>query len=319
MSCKKWIEISVMTTSEAIEPISSIFYGLNVKGVAIEDSNDISTRNQGKLKWDFANIDIFKYDDNVAVIKGYFSEEENIEEIISYINFKIEELKKFDIDIGEGKIICKNTYEEDWANNWKKYYKPIKVGKDIVIKPTWEEYICKKGEKVIEIDPGMAFGTGTHETTEMCIQSLEKYIHKDSIVFDIGTGSGILAITAGKLGAKKVIGVDLDSVAVSTAIENVKINNSFKNIEIVHGNLMEVVNGKADIIISNIIAEVIISFTEDVKKYLNQGGYFIASGIIKDKKKDVLNKLEYCGFNIIEVNTLGEWVCIVSQYGKKEI
>lgn len=307
----KWIEIKIVTTSEAVEPVSGIFYGLDVKGVAIEDPRDILEREQGPLSWDFADINIFEYGKDAAVVKGYFNEEDNIPEIQKYIEDKINELKDFGIDIGEGKVVIKPVFEEDWANNWKKYYKPTKIGENIVIKPIWEEYKASEGEIIVEMDPGMAFGTGTHETTKMCIEALERYVRKDSAVFDIGTGSGILAIAAAKLGAKKVVGVDLDPVAVDSAKSNVGFNE-LKNIEILHGNLMDVVEGKANIVVANIIAEVIIFLTEDVKNFIEPNGYFITSGIIKDRREDVKSKLISSGFKIVEDNTLGEWCCIVA-------
>lgn len=307
----KWIEVKVVTTSEAVEPVSGIFYGLDVKGVAIEDPRDILEREQGPLSWDFADINIFEYGKDAAVVKGYFNLEENIKEIEKYVNEKIDELKEMNINVGQGKIFIKEVKEEDWANNWKKYYKPTKIGEKIVIKPIWEEYKSQNDEIIVEMDPGMAFGTGTHETTRMCIEALEKYVTKDTTVYDIGTGSGILAITAAKLGAGKVVGVDLDPVAVDSAKSNVGFNN-LSNIDILHGNLMEVVEGKAEIVVANIIAEVIIFLSDEVKKFLKPDGYFISSGIIKDRKDDVVKKLTSIGFNIIEVNTLGEWVCITS-------
>jgi len=307
----KWIEVKIVTSSEALEAVSGIFYNLDVKGVAIEDPRDILEREQGPLSWDFADINIFEYGKDAAVIKGYFAVEDNIEEIKNYIEEKLAYIKELGIDIGEGKVIVNAVYEEDWANNWKKYYKPTKIGDKIVIKPIWENYEAKGDELIVEMDPGMAFGTGTHETTIMCIEALEKKVQKEYTVFDIGTGSGILAITAAKLGAKKVIGVDLDPVAVDSAKQNAHINK-LNNIEIIHGNLMEVVKGEADIVAANIIAEVIMLLCEDVKKFLRPNGYFISSGIIKDRKDDVAKKLTSVGFKIHEINELGEWVCIIA-------
>lgn len=307
----KWIEVKIVTTSEAVEPISGIYYGLDVKGVAIEDPRDILEREQGPLSWDFADINIFEYGKDAAVVKGYFSLEENIGEVQKYIEEKIQDLRDMGIEVGEGKVVVTQVHEEDWANNWKKYYKPTKIGEKIVIKPIWEEYEAEKEDIIVEMDPGMAFGTGTHETTRMCIEALEKYVSPDSTVFDIGTGSGILAITAAKLGAKHVVGVDLDPVAVDSAKSNVGFNK-LDNIEILHGNLMDVVEGKANIVVANIIAEVIIFLTDDVKSFLEPNGYFITSGIIKDRRDDVINKLISSGFKIIEDNTLGEWCCIVA-------
>jgi ribosomal protein L11 methyltransferase len=307
----KWIEVKIVTTSDAVEPVSGIYYGLDVKGVAIEDPRDILEREQGPLSWDFADINIFEYGKDAAVVKGYFSEEDNIEEVQKYIEGKLEELKDMGIDVGEGKVVIKPVFEEDWANNWKKYYKPTKIGEKILIKPIWEEYEPQNDEIIVEMDPGMAFGTGTHETTRMCIEALEKYVKPESTVFDIGTGSGILAITAAKLGAKRVVGVDLDPVAVDSANSNIGFNK-LHNIEILHGNLMEVVEGKANIVVANIIAEVIIFLADDVKNFIQPNGYFITSGIIKDRREDVKNKLISSGFKIVEDNTLGEWVCIVA-------
>ena len=220
-----WIEVRVITKSEALEPISGIFYGLDCKGVAIEDPQDILGREQGPLTWDFADINVLEHKGKFALVKGYFSDEDNIEEIVKYVKEKVEEIKELGIDVGEGTVESEIMHEEDWANNWKKYYKPTKVGEKIVVKPIWEEYEPKEGELVLELDPGMAFGTGEHETTRMCIQALEKFTKKDSVVFDVGCGSGILAIAAAKLVAKIAIGVDLYPVAVEYAKENVGFIN----------------------------------------------------------------------------------------------
>lgn len=312
-----WIEIRVITKSEALEPISGIFYGLDCKGVAIEDPEDITTREQGPLTWDFADINILEYKGKAAVVKAYFADEDNIADIEKYINEKVEELKSFGIDVGEGKVVVAKIHEEDWANNWKKYYKPTKIGNNIVIKPMWEEYMAKANEVVVDLDPGMAFGTGTHETTRMCVAALEKYTNKDTVVFDIGTGSGILAIVAAKLGAKHVVGVDLDPVAVDSAKENLKLN-SLDNIEILEGNLLDVVEGKADLVVANILAEIICFVVEDVKKALNKGGIFISSGIIHDRRQMVIDKLEENNFEVIEVNKDGEWNCIVAKLKESE-
>ena len=307
-----WIEVRVITKSEALEPVSGIFYSLDCKGVAIEDPEDILGREQGPLTWDFADINVLEHKGKVAVVKAYFAEEDNIEEILGYVNEKLVELKEMGIDLGEAKVEHEKMYEEDWANTWKQYYKPSKVGEKIVVKPIWEEYEEKEGELVVNLDPGMAFGTGTHETTRMCIQALEKYVKEESTVFDVGCGSGILAIAAAKLGAKLAVGVDLDPVAVESSIENVGYNN-LNNIEILHGNLVEVIDGKADIVVANILAEIICILTDDVKRVMKDGGVFITSGIIHDRVDTVCEKLEATGFEVIEKNRDGEWNCIVAK------
>ena len=307
-----WIEVRVITKSEALEPISGIFYGLDCKGAAIEDPNDRLGREQGPLTWDFADINILEHKGKVAVVKGYFSEEDNIDDVIAYVKERVEELKESGLDVGEGTVEAEKMFEEDWANNWKKYYKPIKIGEKIVIKPIWEEYEPTGEEMVVELDPGMAFGTGDHETTRMCVQALDKYVKADTTVFDIGTGSGILALVASKLGAKHVIGVDLDPVAVDSAKENISFNN-VDNIEVLYGNLLDVVDGKADIVVANIIAEIICILVDDVKKALNKDGIFITSGIIHERRQMVIDKLEQEGFEVMEVNKDGEWNCIVAK------
>lgn len=307
-----WIEVRVITKSEALEPISGIFYSLDCKGVAIEDPEDILGREQGPLTWDFADINVLEHKGKFAVVKAYFAEEDNIKDILQYVNERLTELKEMGLDLGEAKVEHEKMYEEDWANTWKQYYKPSKVGEKIVVKPIWEEYEAKDGDLVVDLDPGMAFGTGTHETTRMCIQALERYVKEESTVFDVGCGSGILAISAAKLGAKLAVGVDLDPVAVESSIENVGYNN-LNNIEILHGNLVEVIDGKADIVVANILAEIICILTDDVKRVLKDGGVFITSGIIHDRVDMVCEKLEATGFEVIEKNRDGEWNCIVAK------
>ena len=307
-----WIEVRVITKSEALEPISGIFYSLDCKGVAIEDPEDILGREQGPLTWDFADINVLEHKGKVAVVKAYFAEEDNIEDVLEYVNERLTELKEMGLDLGEAKVEHEKMHEEDWANTWKQYYKPSKVGEKIVVKPIWEEYEAKEGELVVDLDPGMAFGTGTHETTRMCIQALERYVKEESTVFDVGCGSGILAIAAAKLGAKLAVGVDLDPVAVESSIENVGYNK-LNNIEILHGNLVEVIDGKADIVVANILAEIICILTDDVKRVLKDGGVFITSGIIHDRVDMVCEKLEATGFEVIEKNRDGEWNCIVAK------
>ncbi|AUM96736.1 TPA: 50S ribosomal protein L11 methyltransferase [Clostridium botulinum] len=308
---KEWLEVCIYTSSEALEAISGILYNTGVKGVSIEDPKDIEFKKKHPGDWDYFDETLLTVKDT-AIVKGYYKEDDKFNEYLDYIKESISNLGQFGIDKGEGLVEVHKVNEEDWENNWKKYYKPTKVSDKIVIKPIWENYDKKEEEIIVQLDPGMAFGTGTHETTRMCINALEKYVKEDKTVFDIGCGSGILSIASAKLGAKHVIGVDLDPVAVKSSKENIKYNN-LDNIEILEGNLMEVVEGRANIVVANIIADVIIFLTEGVKAFIEKDGYFIASGIINSRKEDVIKKLEETGFVIEEVKEEGEWVCIVSK------
>lgn len=308
---KDWIEVSITTTSEAVEAVSGILYNTEVKGISIEDSQDVEFKKKHPEDWDYFDESLFKIKDGTAIIKAYYKQDKNLNGYLKYIKDSINNLEKFGIDKGKGLIVVSIVNEEDWENNWKKYYKPHKIGESIVVKPIWENYEAKKDDIIVELDPGMAFGTGTHETTRMCIKALEKYIKSEYTVFDIGTGSGILSIASSKLGAKEVTGVDLDPVAVESASKNVEYNH-IKNVNILHGDLMDVVKGKANIIVANIIADVIISLADQVKNFMLPEGIFICSGIIMDRKEDVVKKLKETGFKIQEINEDGEWVCIVA-------
>ncbi len=308
---KNWIEVTVITSSEATEAVSGFFYNCDVKGVSIEDSEDVEFKKKNPGYWDYFDEAVLNIKEG-AVVKGYFKEDESFSETLKYIKESVEKLPEFGFSKGEGIVTSNKVNEEQWENNWKKYYKPTKIGEKIVIKPIWENYEKTNDELVIELDPGMAFGTGTHETTRMCIKALEKYTKKEYTVFDIGTGSGILSIAAAKLGAKKVVGVDLDPVAVESAKSNVEFNH-LDNIDIVNGDLMEVVEGRAQIVIANIMADIIMFLAEGVKKFIEEDGYFISSGIIKDKRDAVVEKLQNLDFKIDEIFEDGEWVCIVAK------
>jgi len=308
---KDWIEVTIITSSEAVEAVSGMLYNTGVKGVSILDPSDLIFRRDHTTDWDYFDETIIDVN-NEVVVKGYYKEDDKFEGYLEEIKTGVNKLVEFGLDKGLGSVTANKVNEEDWENNWKKYYKPIKVGEKIVIKPIWEEYSKNPDEIIVELDPGMAFGTGTHETTRMCIKALERHVKEDTTVFDIGTGSGILSIAAAKLGAMKTIGVDLDPVAVESAKQNVSYND-LNNIEIVYGDLMEVVKGKANIVIANIMADIIMFLTEQVKAFIVEGGYFISSGIILNKKDEVINKLTECGFKIEEINIEGEWVCIVAK------
>ncbi|EOY7164053.1 50S ribosomal protein L11 methyltransferase [Clostridioides difficile] len=312
-----WIEVTIKTTTEAVEPITNILYEQGAGGAVIEDPKDFLFQKKNELDWDYVEEEVFKKnEEDDVLIKTYVSEEKNMMEFVEIIKQKVLGLKDFGIDIGEGSVSLDQVNEADWANAWKAYYKPTKVGQRVVVKPTWEDYAMQEGDLIIELDPGMAFGTGTHETTSMCIRELEKYVNKDSKVFDIGCGSGILAIAAAKLGAKEVVAVDLDEVAVKVAKENVLENKVEKSVSVMHGNLTDVIKDKADVIVANIIADIIKILAKDVQNFMKEDAIFISSGIILDKVEEVKESLIENGFEIVEVQKLGEWSAIVSKLKK---
>ncbi len=306
-----WIEVTVLTSSEATEAVAGFLYNCDVEGVSIEDVADVEFKKENLGFADFINESVLTIEEG-AMVKGYFKDSENFMNTLNYIKESVDKLGEFGFDKGEGIVTYHKVNEDDWANNWKQYYKPAKVGEHIVVKPTWEDYEEKPGEVVVELDPGMAFGTGTHETTRMCIKALEKKVKGDTTVFDIGTGSGILSIAAAKLGAKHVVGVDLDPVAVESAKKNLEFNK-VNNIEILYGDLMEVVEGKANIVVANILADIIMFLSEGVRAFIEDEGYFIASGILNAQRDKVADKLKTLNFIIEEVMEDGEWICIIAK------
>lgn len=310
----KWIEVQIKTTPEAEEAVSNIFYEEGAEGVVIESPNDMMImRNNNPLSWDYYDEALLEMDPQSSIIKGYLSETTDHSEKINNILMRIKTLPACGLDPGSCELTITEVNQEDWSNSWKKYYKPVKVGSNFVIKPTWESYYKEDGDLVIEIDPGMAFGSGLHETTQLCIGNLEQYVKRDDVVIDIGCGSGILALAAGKLKCKKVIAVDLDSMAVKVARENVEKNHLENLIEVREGDLMDVIHEQADVIVANILAEVIINLATQIKPYLKEGGLFISSGIILDKLDEVMENVVAEGFEIVEVEQLNDWASVVAR------
>ncbi len=306
-----WAEVQIKTTPKYEELISSILYDVGATGLAIEDPRDILELSQSPESWAFIDPDLINVESDDIVIKAYFSEAEDLDYIVQEIKYKIRNnpiLKE-----AQPEVTVTMVDDEDFAQNWKKYYKPTKIGERIVIKPTWEAYTPEEGDILVELDPGMAFGTGTHETTILCTEALERYVKQGDIVYDIGCGSGILSIVAAKLGAEKVVGVDLDEVCIKVSNENIIINQVEDIIEVKKGNLLDVVEGKANIIVSNIIAEIIVEMIGDLKLHLEDKGIFITSGIIEEKIPMVEKALLENGFKILETKQKNEWALILAK------
>lgn len=308
----KWLEIQVKTTPENEDIVTDILYSAGATGLAIEDPHDIEEFSKSETDWDFIDPSIIDLDFEGILIKAYFSESEELLETIELIKNNIETAPQLIGNSPYGEVIINEVEDNDWAENWKKYYKPKEIGEKIVIKPSWESYENVSNRMIIELDPGMAFGTGTHETTIMCTEALEKYVTNDTKVYDVGCGSGILSIVAAKLGAYKVVAIDLDELCVKVSKENIKINNIDDIIEVKKGNLLDVIDSKANIIVANIIAEVIAKMTSSLNSYLEDDGIFITSGIIIEKIPLVETSLIENGFKIIEIKKMNGWACIVA-------
>ena len=309
----KWLEIKVNAKAEAIDAITEILYEFGASGVAIDEPIDYEAMKIDNLFWDYIEPEEGEQDKESSV-SAYFSEAEaELENKIQGIKDKVQQLPEFGLDIGSGKIEIKEIDQIDWETSWKQYFKPVHITDRIVVKPQWEKYLPQKDELIIHIDPGMAFGTGTHETTSMCIKAIEKNLEPGYSILDIGTGSGILSIAAVLLGAKEATGVDLDPVAVEVANENIEINGLSDKINILHGDLLTLIEGQFDIVVANIIADaILILLDSDVKSFVKDNGLFICSGIIQEKEGLVVEKLKEKGFEIKEINRDGEWVCITS-------
>ncbi|HOW23690.1 MAG TPA: 50S ribosomal protein L11 methyltransferase [Sedimentibacter sp.] len=320
-----WTEVSIYTTTNGIEIINGALLKLNINDAVIEDAGVYEDfLSDETLNWDYFDESIAKMKDIESCIKVYLADNDQGREKLRRIYDFIENLNKdnMDIDLGSLRVETKTLNDEDWANNWKQYFKPFAVADKIVIKPSWEDYEDPTDGKIIlEIDPGMSFGTGQHHTTRLCIEQIIKHLEKDISVLDLGCGSGILSIAALLLGAKECVGVDIDENSVRIAKENALLNNICGDRFTVYlGDVTEdealrdkIGYNKYDMIAINIIAQIIMGMSHTFPKFLKKGGLVIASGIISKFKQDVIDNFESLGFQIIEVNQSDEWVSITAK------
>ena len=291
-------QIKVTVPVSMVQTAQDVMTMMNFNGgIMIEDYSDIEA-----CPWDYIDTEILAKDRTTAAVSGFIAEGSDIMPVL-------EQLKLL---LPEADVEVVSVEQSDWANNWKKYYKPIRVGKSIVIKPSWKPYEKQDGDVIVELDPGMAFGTGTHETTRMCMELLERFVTPETTVLDVGCGSGILSITSLLLGAKSIVGVDIDPVAVDVAVENGERNGFCPPRYVIKkGNLADEIEGMFDIAAANIVADAIKMLAPDVKRFIKPEGYFICSGIIEDRIDDVKECLNSLGYNIIEVLRQGEWAAML--------
>ena len=306
-----WTEVKIEIPAECIDRAADIANMVVPYGIYIEDYRNLEAET-----WEIANIDLIdeellQKDRTKGYVHIYISPEENPQEAVAFLSerFRAAEIShKIDLSL------CKN---EDWENNWKEYFKPMQVGEKLLIQPLWIDDIDNPEHRaVLSIEPGLAFGTGGHHTTRLCLETLERYVKTGDAVLDTGCGSGILAIAALLLGAKTAVGVDIDELAVKTAIENGKQNGFTEpQYTILQGNLADKVTGAYDVVVANIVADIILLFAKDVGRFLKPDGVFISSGIIDTREQEVRAALEENGFAVLERNEQKGWICFVCKKG----
>lgn len=319
----KFKEVIIETSTESIEILNAVLIKLDIAEVVIEDASVFEEfLTADTMSWDYYDESLNSMKDCATRMKIYLGDNEQGEQELNALKAELENLKnsEINVDLGSLNLTVNIVDDEDWANNWKQYFKPFEVGEKILVKPTWEELENETDRIVLEIDPGASFGTGQHFTTQLCIEQIEKYINKGMEVLDMGCGSGILSIASILLGAKHVVGVDIDENAVRIARENAAVNNIYENKFMTYcGNIIEderlqdvIGFNKYDMIAVNIIADIIIEMGDCFPKFLKQGGILITSGIIEkyvDQVKDMLINL---GFEIKETIQKEDWVSITA-------
>ena len=302
-----WTEIKIKVPTEATDEAAAIANMTVSHGIYIEDYSDLEQGAMEIAHIDLIDEELVKSDRTHSVIHIYLSKEVNPKESIEYIT---ERLTALNIEHELGEI---DISEEEWENNWKQFFKCTEIGKRLCVRPSWEEYENTENRVVLSIDPGAAFGTGTHATTSMCLEALEKLVTPDITVLDIGSGSGILSIAAILLGAKDVVGVDIDPVAVKVAKENAALNGVAEKANYVLGNLDEEITDTFDIVVANIVADAIIALSSSAKKRMKKGGYFLCSGIIDIRADEVEAALTDRGYEIVEKMTNNNWVAFLAK------
>jgi ribosomal protein L11 methyltransferase len=310
-----WIELTVLTTTEGSEIVSAQLIEAGSAGTVIEDRNDVKPNQQPEGRWDLLDESVLLRMSEDVKVTGYYPADERALDAVADVRARIEALKGMDLglDFGKLEILSGKVNEEDWAECWKAYYKPFKIGERLAIRPSWLEYDAQPGDLVIELDPGMAFGTGTHETTALCASWLEELVTPGIKAMDLGTGTGILAIAAALLGAKDVLATDIDRMAVRVAQENVRINHVDGVVRTAEADVLAGIGETADLVIANIITDVIIMIAPAVFRHVNEGGVFLCSGISRCRWDEIMEALKGAGFEEIEQREKGEWAAFAAK------
>lgn len=309
----QWLAITLLTTTSAAELLSQELINCGSYGSAIYDKHDIDAMQRPDGYWDMIDEHAYdNYQDEVKVV-GYFRMDASLGDNLNALQARLEELRKIDlggIDLGSLGLSIDELSEQDWANSWKKYYKPTRVGKRLVIRPTWEEYTPQEGDLVLAMDPGTAFGTGTHETTSMCLELAEEYVQPGDLVYDVGCGTAILSIASILLGAKHALALDIDQMAVDWAVKNVELNHMEKDVTVRQGDLLSGTEGVCDFMFANIVADIIIMLSKDIPARLKKGGCFVCSGIIAPRENDVVEALSAIGLTHVKTLRKNDWVAM---------
>lgn len=314
----KWNKFRLTTTTEAEDIVSSMLMDLGIQGVEIEDKVPLTQSDKEQMFVDI--LPETEADDGVAYLSFYLEEDEDKEKVLADVRAELQDMASY-LNVGACTIEESQTEDVDWVNNWKQYFHQFYVD-DILIIPSWEEVKPEDSDKmVIHIDPGTAFGTGMHETTQLCIRQIRKYTTPETTILDVGCGSGILGMLALKFGAKYSVGTDLDPCAIEATYENMEVNGIGKDkYEVMIGNIIDdkdvqdkVGYGKYDIVVANILADVLVALTPVIVDQLKDGGIYITSGIIDDKEETVVEAVKAAGLEVLEVTYQGEWVSVTAR------
>lgn len=317
-----WIQIKIITTNSGLDSVCGVLYDLGITGIEISDKEDFKEFLENNRKyWDYVDEELERLKSADSCITVYFSKDGEGEKQLENVKCAIAELKAADSDgsFGTLEILSENMKDEDWSENWKQFFKPLAIGEKVLVVPEWETDIPESDRIKFLINPGLSFGTGSHESTRMCVEEIEKYVKSGDKVLDLGCGSGILSVIALLLGAKEATAVDIDPMAVEVAYSNLKLNGLPE--EIYHGfdgdittdtSLREkLAETKYEIVLANIVADVIIALSGFVKEFIKEDGVFICSGIIIERKDEVVSVLEKAELKVKEVRTQGEWAAVV--------